>query len=73
MYTEISIFAPNSRKREAVIESLIPTAAVDALAERLGDDAGSKVKRAINSMKRNDMDSSQIRIEDRRVRIRLDA
>lgn len=71
MFTEISVFAPNSRKREAIIESLIPKQATNALAERLGVEVGDKAMTAINSMKRNDMDMVQLRFGERRVRIRL--
>lgn len=72
MITEISIFRPNNRKKEATIESLIPRAAVNVLGERLGRTAKNKVRKAIESMGENHMEMSQIHLGDRRVRIRLE-
>jgi hypothetical protein len=71
MYTEIAIFRPNSRKREATIESLIPKAAIDVLTERLGKPVADKAQKVINSMRRNDIEMSQLRVDDRRIRIRV--
>jgi hypothetical protein len=71
MLTEIAVFKPNSREKHVVIESLIPTAAVSALAERFNQDLADKAQKIINSMKRNDVEMTQMRFEDRRVRIRL--
>lgn len=70
--TEISIFRPNDRKKEATIESLIPRVAVNTLSERLGKSAATKVRKAIQTMDENHMDMSQLQIGDRRVRIRLE-
>jgi hypothetical protein len=72
MFTEIAVFHPKSRKKHITIEGATAPQAVDALAERLGKTTGDKVQSIINSMKRNDMDMSQLTIDDRRVRIRID-
>jgi hypothetical protein len=68
--TEISVFRPNSRKKEVTISSLIPKQAVDALAERLGKEAGDAASKALRTMKRNDMDLVQLRVDNRRIRIK---
>lgn len=67
---EITIFRPNSRKREATIQSLIPQQTVDVLAERLGADAGEKAKASYRTMDRLDIDLLQFKIGDRRIRIK---
>lgn len=71
--TEINIFQPNSRKREATIESLIPKQAVDVLAERLGNTAAEQANRALGIMKKENIDLLQFRVGDRRVRIKQHA
>lgn len=68
--TEISVFGANSRKKELVISSLIPRKAVDLLVERLGQEAGDRANKALRQMNTNDMDLVQIRLGDRRIRIR---
>jgi hypothetical protein len=69
LITEIKVFKPNSREKEAVIRSAIPTQAVDALAERLGAEAKSKVEASLRMMKRQGADLVQFRLGDRRVRV----
>lgn len=71
--SEITIFRPNSRKREATIQSLIPQQTVDVLTERLGSEAGSTASKAFGMMKRLDVDLLQFRIGDRRIRIKQSA
>lgn len=68
--TEINIFQPNSRKREATIESLIPKQAVDVLEERLGKAAAKQATEALEVMKAKNIDLLQFRVGDRRVRIK---
>jgi hypothetical protein len=67
--TAITVFQPNSRKREVTIESLIPQQTVDALEEKLGQEAADKARKALRHMKANDVDLLQIRHGDRRIRI----
>lgn len=68
--TEISVFHPNSRKKELEITSVIPKNAVNALAERLGVEVGKQAEKALKTMKRDNIDLLQIRLDDRRIRIR---
>jgi hypothetical protein len=67
--TQIKVFPPNSRKASLEISSVIPKKAFDALAERLGVEAGKAAEKAFRAMKNNDMDLAQLRIDDQRVRI----
>ena len=71
--TEINIFRPNSRRKEATITSLIPKQATDALKERLGTAAAKKATNALELMQREGIDLVQIRLGDRRIRIKQDA
>jgi hypothetical protein len=68
--TEISVFKPNSRKKDVTIESLIPRQATDALKERLGTAAARKAETALKMMEAEGMDLVQIRLGDRRIRIK---
>lgn len=70
MMNEIVLFKPNSRKKEATIQSLIPRQAVDVLAERLGQEAANKADKALKQMDKLDIDFLQIRHGDRRIRIK---
>lgn len=70
MFAEITVFRPNSRKREATIQSFIPTQAADALAERLGAEAGDKALKTFRTMDRLDIDLTQFKVGERRVRIK---
>lgn len=68
--TEITVFQPNSRKSQAVIQSLVPRKAVDTLEERLGKEAADKANAALELMKSSDADLVQFRIGDRRIRVK---
>lgn len=68
--TEISVFDQGSRKKKLQITSLIPKQAVDALAEKLGAEAGKAAEKALRTMARDDMDFVQIRLDDKRIRIK---
>lgn len=70
MFTEITVFRPQSRQRDFTLKSMIPAQTVDALAERLGKEAGDKAKSAMRSMDRLGSDLLQIRLDDRRIRIK---
>lgn len=71
--TEISIFAPNSRKTEATIVHLIPGRTIDVLRERLGNKAAAKARKALAAMNENELDLIQFRHDDRRIRIKQSA
>jgi hypothetical protein len=68
--TEISIFRPNSRQKEATITAPVPRACVNALSERLGVEAGQQAQRALRTMRAQGIDLLQFRIGDQRVRIK---
>jgi hypothetical protein len=67
--TQIKVFPEGSRKASLEIKSLVPRRAIDALAERLGVEIGQQAEAALKSMKRNNMDMVQLRLDDKRIRI----
>jgi hypothetical protein len=70
--TEIKVFHPNSRKVQFEIASLIPKQTVDALAERIGKNAGKKATEALKVMETTGADLIQFKEGDRRIRIKLE-
>lgn len=69
---EITIFRPNSRKREATISSPIAARVTSALEERLGATVANKARKQLSIMKKEGIEFLQFRHEDRKVRLRVD-
>lgn len=67
---EATIYRPNSTKKEATISSPISGSIVNVLAERLGQEAAERAKKTFAAMNKNDIDLAQLRIGDRRVRLK---
>lgn len=68
---EITIFRPNSTKREATISSPIIIDTVNALEERLGEDAAKKARRTFTAMRKEGLDFVQFKEGERRIRLKL--
>lgn len=67
---EVTIFKPNSRKKEVTITSPVGSKVIDALQNRMGNDIANKTRKAFATMKRDDIEFMQFRIGDRRFRVR---
>jgi hypothetical protein len=70
LMNEVIIFQPNSRKKQATITSPFAAQVVTPLSERLGAEAAEKAKKHLSHMQRHGIESMQIRIGERRIRLR---
>lgn len=68
---EITIFRPNSRRKESTISGPVASKVVNALEMKLGEEAAKRAREAFATMKKQDIDFLQFRVEDRKVRLRL--
>jgi len=67
--TQIKVFPAGSRKASLEISSVIPRKAIDALAEKLGVEAGEAAEKSFKAMQKNNGDLMQFRVGDNRIRI----
>lgn len=68
---EIVIFHPNSRKAHLTISSLIPAQVFSAVENKLGAKEARNIEKCYNALHDAGMDSGQMKLGDRRVRIKV--
>jgi hypothetical protein len=68
--TVIEVYKPRSRQKEATIASLTPRLTLNALAERLGQEAANKARSTLKHLEEVDGDLAQYRLGDRRIRVK---
>lgn len=69
-FSEVVIFKPNSRKKEATISGPVTPKVINVLEERMGAQVATQARRAFKALKGTGGDLLQFKAGDRRIRVR---
>jgi hypothetical protein len=70
LMNEVTIFRPNSRKKEATISGPVSAQVIDLLGERMGAQTAAQARKAFRALKSTGGDLLQFKEGNRRIRVR---